>query len=216
MSTEVKYTDGSGRPIGSEELQFSTEYSKLTFFADQLKLIESVNMLGNSTYTIVQYFLAESEDKEIIKNQYTNVDADISCILYFNVKSANGFKMWSWERYSEFGDLLSKGKKVFDVKYRLIFTCAFELSSNVLLSGGMKNYYSGETGDENLDVFLQFEYDSEGQIEWIHDPNKIIGYDEPISLNAFLNDNDLSVNVFPWEKHLYYHSITPYLPHGIL
>jgi hypothetical protein len=216
MDIQIRYANELGSPITMQQQQLLNNYQKLTYVSNQLKMVENIRFLDNVIYKVVKYFLDSAEDKTTILDEYTNANTETSCILYFNMQSVPGFSLWDWEDYSETAQLAFKGKAVFDDKNRLVMSCSFDLLTNALRPGALKNYYSDYTGDENADNLLQFEYDSDGEVDLVFDVQGKFSYIEGITLGTYLQDTVFSEVDFPWDEHPYYHSIIPYLPTGNL
>ncbi|SDP97646.1 hypothetical protein SAMN05428975_4457 [Mucilaginibacter sp. OK268] len=216
MSTQVTYTNELGSIITPQQRNSLTNYNKLTYISGNLKIIESYEQSRNISYRTVRYFMDETEDKNIILQQNSDVTNNASCIVYFNKQETNGFNLWDWESYSKKGHLYFKGKEVYDSQSRLIFTCSFDLVTNQLQDGAFKNYYGNQFENPSDVLLLEFTYKSSGDVDLIFDCNGNYGHTKSISLNEFLADTQFSQQQFPWDQHEYYHAITPYLPTGNL
>jgi hypothetical protein len=216
MSTQIKYTNELGSIITTQQQSSLTNYNKLTYISDNLKMIESYEQSSDVNYKTVKYFLDTTEDKNTILQQYSDAVNNVSCILYFNNQAGNGFNLWDWESYSKDSQLYFKGKEVYDNKNRLIFSCSFDLITNLLDDGAFKNYYGNQFDNPNDDLLLEFTYTSSGDVDLIFDIQGNFGYIEGISLDDYLADSQFSQQDFPWDQHTYYHAVTPYLPTGDL
>ncbi len=216
MNTEIKYKDGFGNIITEEQQKYLTEYEKITYEMNQIKMIEYFKKHRGIDRKTVDYFLSSDKDKNDILQKYSDPVNHVRCILYFNNQIANNFNLWDWESYSEDAQITFKGKIVYDSKHRLIFYCSFNLLTNKLDNGAWKNYYGNIFENEHDDKLLIFDYDNNGDIDWIIDIKEKFGYTKGISLNQYLADTDFSQVDFPWDKHPYYHTVTPYLPTGDL
>jgi hypothetical protein len=212
MSTQIKYKNILGSFITLQQKTSLTDYKKLTYIYDTLKIIESNVMIEGLNYKTMSYFLDATEDKSTILNRYIDSLNKVKCILYFNKQSSYGFDQWDWESYSYNSELTFRGKEVFDSKGRMIMTCTFDLVTNSLQDRAVKYYYGNQLDDENDDNLFQFEYDQDGDLDMVFDVQENFGYIEGIRLETFLANVKLSQVTFPWDQHPYYHSALPYLP----
>jgi hypothetical protein len=216
MSIEIKYKDELGAYVSSQQLGKQETYDKLTFKSGNLKIIESFYQSGVTNYKTVYYFLEPDEYKTGILQRYTSASNNVSCIIYFNKESANNINLWDFEEYGEDGKLYFKGKEAFDKLNRIIFHCTFDLSTNQMRRGATKHYYGSVAENPTDDSLLDFDYGSNGNLDLIIDVQEKFGYIEGISLDEYLADAKFSQVDFPWNQHLYYHAVTPYLPSGEL
>jgi hypothetical protein len=216
MSIEIKYTDGFGSEISSEQQRKLVNYDKLTFDSGNLKMIESFHQSRGIDYGIIKYFLSPEENKTDLLQHYSSAVNNVSCIFYFNKQFANNINLWDYEEYRKDEKLYFKGKQAFDALNRLVFVCGFDLATNQLKDRAKKYYYGAAAENSTNDSILWFTYDSNGDLNSITDIQEKFGYNESISLDEYLADTDFSQIDFPWNQHPYYHAVTPYLPTGDL
>ncbi|MDN3548772.1 hypothetical protein [Mucilaginibacter aquaedulcis] len=216
MSTQIKYTNIFGNPITAQQQSTLLDFKKMTFLSNDIKTIEIFEQVGDISYKSVKYFIDATENKQDIIQKYVDPSTNSNLVIFSNRIQANGFDLWDWESYERSSEIYFKGKEVFDGQLRTVFVCSFNKSTNALLPGSQKYYHGNQFVSPTEDLLLEFIYDANGNVDLVFDSNENYGYIEGISLATFLDDANLSQDVFPWDEHPYYHSVLPYLPFGNL
>lgn len=216
MTIQTKYTNDLGITVTDQQLSTLRSYKKITIDTGVVKMIERFWKTDDMTFKIVNYFLSKTENKQEIVERFSDIENDISCRIYFNKQSQNGFDLWEYEEYTRTTEIVFKGKEVFDSNNRMIFSANFDLNTGALLLGATKIYHSGISDNPLNDELLMFSYKEDGSVDLIYDSQEEFGYIKGIYLDKYLADTQFSQVDFPWDQHTYYHNVLPYLPAGSL
>ncbi|WP_207424122.1 MULTISPECIES: hypothetical protein [Desertivirga] len=212
MTTHIKFINSFGKEISPDQALASDFYRKITVENTAVMKVELV--LSQHRIGSVHYFLSLEDDKQVILNShFDRYPEKTFCSLFFNKISSGSFNQWDREDYKSKIGLKYKGIDVYDENHQLICDCQFDLLTGKLKAGGKKQFY-GDSNDDEPDDRLVFFYNEEGDIDHVIDMNGNYGYNDSISLEELLEDERLSQELFPWDQHIYFHHLTPYLPIG--
>lgn len=209
-----QYKNSKGSLVTEQQLHIMDAYSIETMDDNtgKARLIEHYRGIENNSFKFFEYFLNPSENKGVIIQNYKNEPLFLGITVYLNKQVAFEFEMWEWENYSKNGELIGKGKKVFDEKRRVISQYNVDTQSDeILYDPTPKKYYYGSSNEpDNLKLDFKYELDSQtNHIKiFVDDDNETSGVIHTMKQDSF-------IAVFGqnfWDSHPYYHSILPLLP----
>jgi len=211
----VKYQNLFGDSLTSQQIVELSDYSKISFKNNNVKIIEYYSLTISGMSTVVSYFMDTEEAKQDILDKYCDPIKHVKCTLLFNKQQIGRYHLWKWEDYSVDKICTHKGEKVYDEKHRTLFSNEIDIRSDTLKSA-QKYYHGNVYSGEFADTLLGFNYNSDGSVKYIFDTHEKYGYIRGITLDEFLEDTEFSQELFPWEQHPYFHSAYPFLPEGDL
>jgi hypothetical protein len=234
---DIKYFNERRWPITELELQDLDSYVIDYLFNGKVQKSERYELNELDSYDTYYYangtlkkteghcFKLLSQQMELVSRSYRldsceNLNDVTQSLLedcsflrvYFNSQhNKQGDSLWQYKVYQG-KQFKYEGFEAFDQQDRIIAQCVKERATNKYYS--KRKYFYGDPAifDGAFDgaPAMKFEYGEIGETPHIACDSGIF-MDCSYSLDNFIKEQRL-MDVFPWDKHVYYHSFEPMLP----
>jgi hypothetical protein len=211
MATNQIYNT-SGDLITTQQMSSVADYNVYTFNeSDKLKTIQKFK---NFELLSQEYFLDASETiTEVVAKMV--MGSNIRWALYTNPQTSGNFIQWDCIGYKNNGELSFQNISVIDEKNRPILSARINPTTNAMVGFSKKYYYGNQIDNYLADMLLIFDYNTDGSLSEIYDINNNWGYNWK-GLDETRFKASIIAQDFIWDDHPYYHTLTPYLPEGVL
>lgn len=213
MTIKIVYTDFNDNILTPQQLAQTQNFIKEVYIDNIIKSREDQLVLSDGKrYKNLGYFLDDNtEDKDVIAQNYCSVENNASCVVRYNRQFLNGYSLWTLHNYNDEGNSLGDGgQEVYDRFNRCIYASSYVDNTTQIYSVSKIMYpQSTDNFESKALIHFYFHRDSETGLMDLSisdaDDNYHMLMPQDFTIE-FLQSEGL------WDEYPYYHSHLPIIP----